>query len=173
MSDDLVEAALDANADAAYAQWTHALWALRRHQAAKGDLGAIADCASMDAILNLRVSPAPSGVMKLSGWRYSHSDGKDTPELKALFDAVCMVALMESIACTAAPTPDPMKDWLSPRDYVGGPLVVNHAAGMGVFPLPPREQMPASKVDAPKPIDPKAPKPPSEALSRAIGAKKP
>lgn len=153
MSDDLVEVALDASADAAYAQWTRALWALRRHRAAKGDLGAIADCASMDAILNLRVSPAPSGVMKLSGWRYSHSDGKDTPELKALFDAVCMVALMESIACTAAPTPDYMRDWLSPRDYVGGPLVV------------------AAKP--PTPIDPKAPKPPSEALSRAIGAKKP
>lgn len=77
----------------------------------------------------------------MSAPRYSHSDGKGSPELKVRFDAVCMAA-----------TPDYMRDWLSPRDYVGGPLVV------------------AAK---PTPTDPKAPKPPSEALSRAIGAKKP
>lgn len=73
--------------------------------------------------------------------RYSHSDGKDSPELKARFDAVCMEADLVNMHVTpapsgvmslsgwkpiAAPTPDHMKDWLSPQEYVGGPLVVEH-----------------------------------------------
>lgn len=39
------------------------------------------------------------------------------------FDAVCMVS--RRYGCTATPSPDHMKDWLSPQEYVGGPLVVD------------------------------------------------